>query len=149
MADDNSTADDLKEVMGFIGQAAGKALGDKFREQEAQKKAGTHGWVKQSDGTSKWLPLDPAAGRPTVSTSQPVAGEGNDPAGIPRPKAGHGRPIRSIHGRNAPAPASLPAGPAAPAALPAGPARPVAGEGNDPKGTERPRLAVKKQSPNG
>jgi len=133
MSDESNTADQLRDIMGGIGEAA-KALGDKFREQEAQKKAGTHGWVKQSDGTSKWLPLDPAAGRPTLSTSQPVAGEGNDPAGMPRPTVGRGRPIRSIHSRNAPAPAA--------------PASPVAGEGNDPKGMERPRLPVKKKKKN-
>lgn len=63
-----STADELRGVVGGIGEGI-KSLGDTFREREEQKAAGTHDWVKQPDGTSKWLPKDPAAGRQRLPAS--------------------------------------------------------------------------------
>ena len=131
---DNSTSEDLKDIMGGIGGVM-KGLGDKFRERDAQRAAGTHDWVKQPDGTQKWLPIGSGSGAPT----QP-AGDNAPPQGIPRPKiklnhrgsapaqpASGARSLPSIQGRNA---------------------RPTiaVGEGNDPQGTERPKLNLKKQA---
>lgn len=90
-----STADELRGVVGGIGEGI-KGLGDKFREQEAQKAAGTHDWVKQPDGTSKWLPKDPAAGRQRVPMS------GTQPA-TPAPAPAPAPRMASTRGGQAPA----------------------------------------------
>jgi hypothetical protein len=135
MADSgNSTPDDLKDIMGGIGGVF-QGLGDTFRERDAQRAAGTHDWVKQPDGTQKWLPI----GSGTSVTTQPAA-DSAPPQGLPRPKiklnhrgtvpaqpASGARPISSVQGRNA---------------------RPTiaVGEGNDPQGMERPKLNLKKQA---
>lgn len=79
-----------EEIGGFIGAMGGamSELGKKMAEQDAQKAAGTHGWVVQPDGTQKFQPLDPAHGRPRVAATGAPARTDDAPAsGIPVPPA--------------------------------------------------------------
>jgi hypothetical protein len=135
---DNSTPDDLKDIMGGIGGVF-QGLGDTFRERDAQRAAGTHDWVKQPDGTQKWLPI----GSGSNASTQPAA-DNAPPQGMPRPriKLNHrgsapeqpsagARPMLSIHAKNAGRP-TLPLN--------------TESDPAPPQGMERPKLKLKTQT---
>lgn len=121
-----------KEIGDFIG-AMGPAiagLSKTFTDRETQRD--THEWKVQPDGTQKWLPKDPAAGRVRLSsTATPATPAGTDDApahGIPRP----GLTRRS--GGQDPKYGGRVVLPAAKRPRPT-----IAfGEGNDPQGMDRP-----------
>jgi hypothetical protein len=128
-----------KEIGGFI-DAMGPAmseLGQRMAERDAQRD--THEWKKQPDGTSKWMPKDPAAGRPRVggaasaSAATPAGTDDAPASGIPVPPSSR---LASVRGGQADT-AKYGGRVVLPSAKRPRPTFAV-GEGNNPEGMKRP-----------